>query len=208
MEIFFQGILFGLALTVLVGPIFFILLQTGIEEGFRAGMKVGLGIWTSDLLFVGGIILSVNEIVQLVASPMFKPLLGIVGGLVLMILGVSMFVSRPADMDSQHFQLLPSKWKLYLHGFLINTLNPFTVIFWTSVITSFALEESLFSSNSFLFFGSILAVIVFTDSLKIYLAEIISKKLQPFHIILMRKISGVALFLFEIAMIIRVSWGG
>jgi len=117
-----------------------------------------------------------------------------------------MFVSRPTNIDTPHFVLLSSRWKLWLNGFLINTVNPFTVIFWTSVISAFAVEESLYSWNSCLFFGGILGVIITTDSLKLFLAEKISEKLQHTHIIIMRKVSGMALFLFGIAMIVRVSW--
>ena len=200
-----NGILLGLALSILVGPIVFALIQVSMEQGMKAGTWVGLGIWISDLLFIIGIILGINQISTVVDAPLFAPILGFLGGFVLIFIGVSMFISKPASMEAAHFELLPSAWKLWLNGFLINTLNPFTVIFWTSVITSFAIEESLFSLNSWLFFGSILGTIIFTDGLKIVLAKTISQKLQPFHILMMRKVSGVALFLFGIGMIVRVS---
>ena len=200
-----NGILLGLALSILVGPILFALVQVSIEQGVKAGLWVALGIWISDFLFVGGIILSVNQIGQMIASPFFKPIVGILGGLVLIFIGVAMFISKPANMDTNHFELITSEWKLFLNGFLINTLNPFTVIFWTSAITSFAVKDALFSFPSCLFFGGILGVIIFMDALKIFLAKRISKKLKPLHIRLMRKISGMALFLFGIAMIVRVS---
>ena len=200
-----NGILLGLALSILVGPIVFALIQVSMEQGIKAGTWVGLGIWISDLLFIIGIIIGVNQISSLIDSPFFTPIIGILGGFVLIFIGVGMFISKPVNMEATPFDILSSKWKLFLDGFLINTLNPFTVIFWTSVITSFAVDDSLFSFNSFLFFGSILTTIICTDGLKIVLAETISKKLQPFHVLRMRKISGVALFLFGIAMIVRVS---
>ena len=202
---FWNGILLGLALSILVGPILFALIQVSIEQGVKAGLLMASGIWISDFLFVGSIILSVNQISQLITSPFFKPIVGILGGFVLIFIGVGMFISKPANMDNDHFEFFTSKWKLFLNGFLINTLNPFTIIFWTSIITSFAVTDALISLPSVLFFSGILGIIVFTDSLKIFLAKKISKKLKPFHIRLMRKISGMALFLFGIAMIMRVS---
>ena len=200
-----NGILLGLALSILVGPILFAIIQVSIEQGMKAGLLVASGIWISDFLFVGGIMLSVNQISELITSPFFKPIVGVLGGFILIFIGVSMLISKPANMGTPHFKLLTSRWKLFLNGFLINTINPFTVIFWTSVITSFAVKDALFSFPSALFFGGILGVIILMDSLKILLAEIISKKLRPFHILRMRKISGMALFLFGIAMIVRVS---
>ena len=202
-----NGILLGLALSILVGPLLFALIQVSIEQGIKAGIWVALGIWLSDTLFLVGIGLSINQISELIISPLFRPIVGILGGFVLIVIGVGMFISKPTTIDAPHFELISSRWKLGLNGFLINTINPFTVIFWTSVITSFLVEETLYSMNSLLFFGGILGVIILTDSLKVVRAEQMSKKLKPIHIAMMRKISGMALFLFGITMITRVSWG-
>lgn len=196
----------GLALAILVGPILFSLIQRSIEQGIKAGLWVALGIWVSDLLFIGGIMLGIHQIAQMVESPLFEPILGVLGGFVLIGIGVGMFISKPAEnMESTSgLAILSSQWKLCLEGFLINTVNPFTVIFWTSLITARSIETDLFSINSLLFFSSIIGTIVFTDTLKVLLAKKISKYLQPKHILRMRKISGIALFCFGIAMMIRV----
>jgi threonine/homoserine/homoserine lactone efflux protein len=47
-----DGIILGLTLTILLGPIFVALTQTGIQHGIRAGVAVGSGIWISDLLVI------------------------------------------------------------------------------------------------------------------------------------------------------------
>ncbi|MFK7983793.1 MAG: LysE family translocator [Saprospiraceae bacterium] len=202
-----NGILMGLALAILVGPILFSLIQRSIEQGIRAGLWVALGIWVSDLLFIGGIMFGVTHIAQMIESPLFEPILGVLGGLVLIGIGVGMFISKPAENmeTSNGLEILSSKWKLCLEGFLLNTINPFSVIFWTSLITTKSIETDLFSINNYLFFGSILGTIVITDVLKVILAKKISTYLQPKHILRMRKISGIALFLFGIVMMIRVT---
>jgi len=50
--IFLEGILYGLVLAAMLGPIFVALTQTAIEKGAKAGLTVGLGIWISDLLII------------------------------------------------------------------------------------------------------------------------------------------------------------
>ena len=125
-----NGILLGLALSILVGPLLFALIQVSIEQGIKAGIWVALGIWLSDTLFLVGIGLSINQISELVVSPLFRPIVGVLGGFVLIVIGVSMFISKPTNIDAPHFELISSRWKLGLNGFLINTINPFTVIFW------------------------------------------------------------------------------
>ena len=47
-----EGILYGLTLTILLGPIFVALTQTGIEKGITAGILVGSGIWISDIVII------------------------------------------------------------------------------------------------------------------------------------------------------------
>ena len=203
-----NGILVGLALAILVGPILFSLIQRSIEQGIRAGFWVALGIWISDVLFIGGIMLGVAHITRMIESPLFEPVLGILGGLVLIGIGVGMFISKPTNtkvVANEGLEILSSEWRLWLEGFLINTVNPFSVIFWTGLITARSVETDLFSFDSYLFFGSILGTIVITDSLKVFLAEKIRTHLQPKHILKMRKISGIALFIFGVAMMVRVT---
>ena len=81
----------GLALAILVGPILSSLIQRSLEQGIKAGLLVASGIWISDLLFIGGIILGVTHITKMVESPLFEPILGILGGLVLIGIGVGMY---------------------------------------------------------------------------------------------------------------------
>ncbi|MEM1121692.1 MAG: LysE family translocator, partial [Bacteroidota bacterium] len=188
-----NGILVGLALSILVGPILFSLVQRSMEQGIKAGLWVAFGIWISDFLFILGIMLGVKHIVQLVESPLFEPILGVLGGLVLISIGVGMFVSKPKEVRTEQVGIEPfsSRGRLWIEGFLINTVNPFSVIFWTGLITTRSVDMALFSMDNYLFFGAIMGVIIFTDSLKVFLAEKISTKLQPQHILRMRKFSGL-----------------
>ena len=45
-----QGILFGLTLSLMVGPAFFSLIQTSITQGFRSGSQLAMGVALSDVL--------------------------------------------------------------------------------------------------------------------------------------------------------------
>jgi len=194
-------------LSILVGPILFSLIQRSIEQGVKAGLWVAFGIWISDIIFIVGIMFGVTHITQLIESPLFEPILGVLGGFVLIGIGASMFISKPAENigTEEGIKILSSQWGLWLEGFLLNTINPFSVIFWTGLITTRSVDTNLFSMNSYLFFGAVLGTIIFTDSLKVFLAEKIRTRLQPHHIFQMRKFSGVILFIFGIVMMIRVT---
>ena len=93
---------------------------------------------------------------------------------------------------------------LWIKGFLINTINPFTVFFWASVMTTVVLEREYDGRQASLFFGGILAMIVFTDSLKVFLAKKIRHKLTSRHLWWVRRISGIALIVFAGVLAVRV----
>jgi len=100
-----------------------------------------------------------------------------------------------------------SYFVLLSKGFLINTINPFTFFFWISVMTAVVLEKGYSSLGAKQFFFGIMMVIIITDVLKVYLAKYISKKMKPYHVLWMRRISGGALIAFGIILMGRVLWG-
>ncbi len=206
MSIFLLGILWGLFLTILIGPIFFTLIQTGIEQGFRAGFVVGLGIWMSDLFFILGIYFSLSYFIEVSEGENFELYLGLIGGTILVAFGLGTFFSKPPNYqdEAQKKSILNSYPALWLKGMIVNAVNPFTVIFWIGVMSSVVVKKALSPFEVFLFFFGIIGTIFITDCLKVYLAKEIRKKLAPKHFVLLRKISGSALIFFGILLVIRV----
>ena len=205
MSAIWNGILVGLALAILIGPILFSLLQRSIEQGRTAGFWVASGIWISDLLFILGVSLGVSYIQEAIQSPLFEPILAIFGGVVLIAIGVGMFISKPKTHldETAPLEVFSSRGHLWLEGFLINTINPFSVIFWTSLITTRAADAAVFGGENVLFLGAAFLTIVATDTIKILLADRIRQRLQQQHILVLRKISGVTLFVFGLMMMVR-----
>ncbi|MEO1515941.1 MAG: LysE family translocator [Bacteroidota bacterium] len=204
MNLLLEGIGWGLFLTILVGPILFILIQTGLERGARAGLSVGAGIWTSDFLFVLLAYFGIAYVMDIEQTASLKLWMGWIGGLVLIGVGVSTISSRPPDPQATQVNMTASYLKLFTKGFLINTLNPFTFFFWLTISGAVVAERQLDAGESFLFYGGILGTIICTDTLKVVLAKVIRKKLKNHYLIWVRRIAGVALIAFGIVLIIRV----
>ena len=206
MEIFLQGVLFGLALTVLVGPIFFALLQTGIEEGFRAGLKVGAGIWSSDLIFIVLCYAGLSYVMELAKWDNFEYYMGTIGGCILMIVGIGGLLGKPIQFeDGKVVVKKSSSFALWLKGFTINSVNPFTLFFWISAMTSAVLKDELQPSDVFIFFSAILGTVVITDCMKIYLAKWIRTRMNDQYLLWIRRGGGIVFIVFGIALIVRVS---
>ncbi|MCC6724320.1 MAG: LysE family transporter [Saprospiraceae bacterium] len=206
MELFWNGIKLGLALSVLTGPIIFTLLQTSIEQGFRAGLTVAAGIWLSDLLFVAVTFLGVSYVAELAQWDGLEFWLGVAGGIILLVVGGSMLLLKPPPMERleqpkavRHSSLL----SLWTTGFLINTVNPFTFFFWLGVSATLFTKQSLKPEQAELFYCGLFGTIIFTDTAKVGMAKYIRRWLKPQKIILMRKIAGAALLLIGVGLFVR-----
>ena len=197
-----KGIILGAGLSILVGPILFALVQAGVERGFRAGLMVGLGIWISDLLFILGSYWGMNWLETITRWDGFQPTLAAAGGIVLIIIGLGTYLSKPPKL-SDNISLARTYGKLFIKGFLINTLNPFTVFFWLSMVTTIVLPNELDNLLSTIFFSGILGTLVVLNSLQVFGAKKVRHFLTPDNISMIRKISGIGLLLFGVILMVR-----
>jgi len=212
-EYVLYGILWGLVLALLTGPILLVLVQTGIERGFRAGLAVGAGVWLSDLLFIAVSYTGIAIIHDIVDHPNFEIILGTFGGMLLIAFGTgSMVVSQKLSFNetSPAGHLLPKDtvYKKYrrpfVKGFLINTVNPFTVFFWTGIVAKLFVGKGWDDFGVLICLLTILITIVITDSLKVLSAKKLRRLITGNHLQLFRRISGVALIVFGIILLYRV----
>lgn len=187
----------------MLGPIFIALTQTSLEKGARAGMLVGLGVWVSDLIIVFLAYTFINSISDTIESDAFKFYLGLSGGIVLFVFGLGAFF-KTVDLDVQakkhSYKNLLGYW---LKGFLVNTVNPFTFIFWLGVISTYVIGRNISVQNTWIFLSTIIITIIVTDMLKVLGAKALRNVLSKKHIYWFSKISGIGLMIFGVFLIIR-----
>ena len=209
-----EGALLGITLSFLIGPVFFALLQTGIEHGFKAGVSYSSGVWLSDFLIIVLIYKSMAAIANVVKSSEFVLYVGIVGAIILISFGLSSLITKVAEKKpeinksaiqaTQNQSVQKFRIKLFTKGFVINTINPFTIIFWLGVNTVILSKPTFTNYQAILYFGSILTTLVLTDLLKILLAKKIGVALKPIYIQRMRQVAGALLIISGIVMLYRV----
>lgn len=203
MQYFLEGLFFGLSLTVSMGPIFVALTQTSIEKGFWPGVTCGIGVWSSDIIIISLFLYLVNMIKDLVASHTFNLIMGVGGGIVMMIIGVALlFYKSKIDYSSQSYSA-KSYLGFWLKGFLVNTLNPFTHVFWMLVITTYVFGRGISTNNTIIFLSTIMAVIIISDLMKVGLASYIRDKMTDAHMRKATIVAGVFMVVFGLAFMIR-----
>ncbi len=203
MQYIADGVMLGLTLTILLGPIFVALTQTGIQHGIRAGIAVGTGIWLSDFIVIAASYFFILQLTELTQSESFKFGMGLAGGLVLMGSGLISFLKTHKGEDKTPAFNAKSYFGYFTKGFAVNFINPFTFIFWISVMTSYVSVKGVSGTETLLLFGTIMITIMITDSLKVIMAKAIRSKLQLRHIEIFSKIAGILLFVFGIVLLVR-----
>src|SRR5688572_5531288 len=85
MDIVIKGILSGIVLAFLIGPVFFTLLQTSIERGFSSGVFVAIGISLSDSFYI---FISYFGLTKFMEATNFRHYMAYGGGVILMLFGL------------------------------------------------------------------------------------------------------------------------
>lgn len=196
------GIYLGLSLAVLIGPVFFSLLQVSASRGFLAGFFMAIGISISDGLYI----FISNLFVRLLSSSdKIQFFLGVFGGFILIIVGIMTILRKPVLKASGEAGSSSGLKNIGLigRGFILNFAHPGVLIFWLGVSTLLEAEWGFTTTNEKVTLFSATIVTVFTtDLLKAYLANLIKKLLTLNILLWINRIMGIALVGFGIHLLV------
>ncbi len=167
----------------MIGPVFFVLLETSIRKGVRAGLALDFGVFISDVIYILIAFLFYNEVKSL-ADGESKEVAKVVGGILFIVYGLITFFKKPTTITLTFSKdREPADWKEYrvlcLKGFLLNIANPLVIFYWFSVMSLGDAHkiEGLNTRFTLLIFVGVILMTFFTiDILKILGA----KQLRPF----------------------------
>lgn len=198
-----QGLLLGLTLAILLGPIFVTLTQLALEKGARAGIVASTGVWISDIIIITLCYIFIKRVNYLVEDSTFTYWMGLLGGFILISFGAGALFKKVDLVFDGKSHSTNDYFSFWSKGFLVNTVNPFTFVFWIGVISTYVIKAKISGLKSFVFFSSIMLVIIFTDTLKVFLAKAIRTKLKQKHFTIFSRIAGTGLIIFGIALLLK-----
>ncbi|MEQ1732696.1 MAG: LysE family transporter [Bacteroidia bacterium] len=195
-----QGIVLGIILSFLIGPVFFLLLKLSMEQGQRQAAIFDVGVIASDVVVILLAYFGLSEVMQ---NPVVQKTIGTLGGAILIITAIVALIKRNKQ-PSTLTPVLTKKSTLMRNGFLLNISNPFVWLFWIASIGGAAgayAQHKVYIINYFV--ACIITCIAF-DVLKIKLATFLKQFLTPKRLLNVN--IGVQLFLiaFGIMLIVKV----
>jgi len=197
-----NGIKFGILLALLIGPVFFTIIQTSIERGFWNGIFVAIGVSLSDLLYV---IIVYFGLAQFLENGQFRVHMAYGGGVILIFFGLYHVIikSRRRLGTSALSNGETGIFKYVLKGFFINGLSPMVIVFWIGIISIASLEFNYHTGTQyFVFLASILLTVLITDITKAYLADKLRAMITPRLLTIINVLLGVALIGFGVRLIV------
>ena len=186
----------------MIGPVFFIILETSITKGFRAAVVFDLGVIFSDVLFV---LLAYFSSYQLLENLSNQPGLYVFGGTLLTAYGIITFLKKNKDKQDKS-TLIPEKinyMELFVKGFLLNAINIGVLVFWLGLIIVVGPNLNGNPKRFLLFFSVLLLTYFITDVFKIILSKRLKKKLTPPIIQNLKKTVSAIIILCGIVLIIK-----
>lgn len=198
MEPLFKGIISGITISFLIGPIFFALADITISKGWKCGLSYVFGVLLSDVI----IIYLVETILQQFTFDSIKTEIGLVGGILLIIFGVATFLPK-TNIKSLDVTNVKTLVGAFAKGVTINIFNPFVTVWWITMFTTVTIYYVHFSEKFLFYFGILLMVFLF-DLLKMRFAYFLKQKLTANNLNKVKKFVGVCLFVFGLMMIVKV----
>ena len=193
----------GFFLSFMIGPVFFVLLETSVVKGFRAAISFDLGVVLADIIFI---FLAYFSSYQLLENLSNQPGLYIFGGTLLSLYGVIVFSKKAKGntLDTNpHAPLKSNYLQLFVKGFLLNFINVGVLVFWLGIIIVIGPNLDANPSRFLFFFGTLIISYFLTDVVKILLAKRLKAYLTPLIILNIKKALGVLLLICGITLITK-----
>lgn len=192
----------GFFLSFMVGPVFFVLLQTSAVKGFRAAITFDFGVLLADILFI---LLAYFSSFQLLENLSNQPGLYVFGGVILLIYGLFTFfkVDKKIIPDESRKIKKADFLGLFIKGFLLNFINIGVLVFWLGIIIIVGPSLDNQPNRFFTFFATVLLSYFVTDIFKILLAKQLKKKLTANRIFVIKKVIGIILIICGVVLIVK-----
>lgn len=199
-KLILNGVLLGLLLSILIGPVFLLLIETSIKKGFKTAFIMDIGMILSDILIIVVVYFGASDILKGVVENKY---LGLAGGGLFVGFGISGFFNGNKKKQ-EIVSFSKSNYSRYLFkGFLLNTINPSVLIFWLATVTFVIAQYHVNRNNVPSFFLCTIITIFTIDILKILAAVKIKKYMSLKFITTTGKVTSLILTAFGVFLLFK-----
>jgi len=135
-----KGIIFGLIVTAPLGPLGILCIQRTINRGWLSGLITGVAAAFADIMYAIIAGFGVSVIANFLDQNQLT--IRIVGGIIVAVLGVRIYMSNPAKQFRRQKTQKRTYVSDFISGFLITITNPIVIVFFGAAFASLGLDEA------------------------------------------------------------------
>ena len=197
MHPFINGLIFGLIFLFILGPAFFALIQTSIQQGFKKAIFLALGVSVSDIIYVIIVLFGLSTSFE---NDNVKFWMAVGGTGILMGYAIYSWFRKPKIFNEEHDQ--ESKYgRNLLKGMLLNGLNTFIIVFWATWVSNVTVRFQYDFNEQVQFFGAMLITILSLDVGKAFIAHRLKHLITVKFIRRMNQSIAIILVIFSFQLI-------
>jgi threonine/homoserine/homoserine lactone efflux protein len=187
----------GFILSFMIGPVFFVLLETSVIKGIKAAILFDLGVVFADIIFI---LIAYFSSYRLIKTINDDPALFIFGGLVMLTYGIiSLIKNKKAEKNTDEEDLTElaknNYLSLFIKGFFLNFINVGVLGYWLLILITIGPRLKLEPTRMFTFLATMVVTYFITDIIKILAAKQLRNKLNPKNILLIKKFISIILII-------------
>ncbi|HEY0108034.1 MAG TPA: LysE family transporter [Fibrella sp.] len=192
------GFLTGVALCLTFGTVFFALIQNSVDNGYKAGLTITLGVVLGDAIYVTFALLGTSIIPH---SKALEPVLAAVGVVFLVVLGLFNIIKGTPRIAYPKTKL--GNYAYYFTtGFLLNALNPINFVSWVTIAAYMRHSLHYDTNQQVVFMGFALLGVAAAESALAVFAHKLKRFFTPKVALTFNRVTG-AVFIIVAA---RLAW--
>jgi threonine/homoserine/homoserine lactone efflux protein len=190
----------------MIGPVFFMLLQTSILKGAKAAIIFDLGVILGDITFI---LISYFGSRSLLEKIKDDPRLFFIGGLVMIVYGLITYIDKENKKESLETSDIidvsasNNYLKLFVKGFFLNFINIGVLAFWLGTVLVVGPTLNMNEKSIFIYFSVIILGYFVTDLGKIFLAKQLKDKLTSNVVFRIKRVMGIILIIFGVFLMLK-----
>lgn len=192
-----RGLIFGLSIAAVVGPMSVLCMQRTVNRGLLYGLVSGMGIATADGIYGSIAGFGLTVIISLLFS--LQLWIHLLGGLFLIYLGVRTMLTKPAERAAAAKANASNLLGAYVSTLLLTLTNPLTILSFAVIFAGIgvgATQNSALSATLVVlgvFLGSALWWCFLTGSISLF-----RKRFTPTWLLWINRISGSVIAIFGV----------
>lgn len=202
MKTVFKGFSFGLLLQIAVGPLCIYIIKTALSSGFMAAFSGVLAVTLADAIFVALALLGIGG---LVSSDRAKAVMRVLGGAVILLFGLAIFLSGfgVSLIPAFSADVGQSGASVFVTALVLTLSSPLTIVFWAGVFGTRLAEDDGSLLGTVLFgAGAVLSTLV-SLTLVAAVAGLFARAMTPMAVRVLNWLAGLVLIGFGLKMLLQ-----